>query len=136
MHHYNLLESGNPGSRRQARASTSRKPKLVQDAGAQLDRWRDTPASAQLIVDYLIRQDHTKLQIKAELDEGKTLEETRAGSVIKEDITALAKKHKVDMQDLQKEIEEATKTKQAELLAELTEECLKTEQQMLKILTN
>jgi uncharacterized membrane protein (DUF106 family) len=39
----------------------------------------------------------------------------------------------VHMQALQKEIEEATKTKQAELLAELEEEHLKTEQQMLKI---
>ena len=103
------------------------------DAGAQLDRWLDTPASAQLIVDSLIVKDQTKLQIQVELDEGKTLEETRAGSVLKEEITALAEKHKVDMQDLRKEIEEATKTKQAELLAELEEERMKTEQQMLKI---
>ena len=104
------------------------------DAGAQFVRWHNTePASAQSIVEYLIRKDRTKLQIQVELDEGKTLEETGAGLVLKEEITALAEKHKVDMQALQEEIEEATKAKQAELLAELEEERRKTEQQMLKI---
>jgi hypothetical protein len=106
--------------------------KPLLDAGAQLVRWHDT-ASAQLIVDSLIRKDQIKLQIQVELDEGKTLEETGAGSVLKEEITALVEKHKVDMQALQKEIEEATMTRQAELLAELEEERQKTEQQMLKI---
>ena len=104
------------------------------DAGAQFVRWHNTElASAQSIVDCLIHKDQTKLQIQVELDEGKTLEETGAGSVLKEEITALAEKHKVDMQALQEEIEEATKAKQAELLAELEEERRKTEQQMLKI---
>ena len=104
------------------------------DAGAQLVRWYDTePSSAQSIVDNLIRKNRIKLQIQVELDEGKTLEETGAGSVLKEEITALAEKHKFDMQALQKDIEEATKTKQAELLVELEEERRKAEQQMLKI---
>ena len=104
------------------------------EAGAQFVRWDNTePASAQSIVDCLIHKDRTKLQIQVELDEGKTLEETRAGSVLKEEITALAEKHKVDMQALQEEIEEATKAKQEELLAELKEERQRTEQQMLKI---
>jgi hypothetical protein len=106
------------------------------DAGAQLFRWHDREsdsASAQTIVNDLIRKDQTKLQIQVELDEGKTLEETGAGSVLKEEIIALAEKHKVDMHALQTEIEEATKTRQAELLAELKKERQKTEQQMLKI---
>ena len=104
------------------------------DAGAQLFRWDNTdPASAQSIVDFLVSKDQIKLQIQIELDEGRTLEETRAGSVLKEEMIALAEKHKVDMQALQREIEEATKTKQAELLAELEEERQKTEQQMLRI---
>ena len=105
------------------------------DAGAQLNRWHAGAefASAQSIMDYLIRKDQTKLQIQVELDEGKALEETGAGSVLKEEMIALAEKHKVDMQALQEEIEEATKAKQAELLAELKEERQKTEQQMLKI---
>jgi hypothetical protein len=108
--------------------------KPLLDAGAQLFRWQHRDfASAQLIVDHLIRKDQTKLQIQVELDEGRTLEETGAGSVLKEEMTALAEKHKADIQALQKEIEEATKTKQAELLAELEEERQKTEQQMLKI---
>ena len=102
------------------------------DAGAKLVRWEDT-ASAQSIVDNLIRKNQTKLQIQVELDEGKTLEETGAGSVLKEELTALAEKHKVDMRALQEEIEEATKTKQEELLAELEEERQKTAHQMLKI---
>lgn len=108
--------------------------KPLLDAGAQLFRWDNTElASAQSIVDSLIRKDQIKLQIQVELDEGKTLEETGAGSVLKEEIIALVEKHKVDLQALQEEIEEATKTKQAELLAELEEERQKTEQQMLKI---
>ena len=102
------------------------------DAGAQLVRWVDT-ASAQSIVDNLIRKDQIKLRIQVELDEGKTLEETGAGSVLKEELTALAEKHKVDMRALQEEIEEATKTKQEDLLAELEEERQKTVQQMVKI---
>jgi hypothetical protein len=104
------------------------------DAGAELFRWYNTdPASAQTIVDSLIRKEKIKLQIQVELDEGKTLEETGAGSVLKEEMIALAEKHKVDIQALQMEIEEATKTKQAELLAELEEERQKTQEQMQKI---
>jgi hypothetical protein len=103
------------------------------DAGAQLVRWDKDSASAQSIVEYLLCKDQTKLQIQVEMDEGKTLEETGAGSILKEEITVLAEKHRVDMQALQKEIEEAAKTKQAELLAELEEERQKTEQQMLTI---
>ena len=104
------------------------------DAGAQVFRWHNTEfASSQAIVDHLIRKDQTKLQIQIELDEGRTLEETGAGSVLKEEMIALAEKHKVDMQALQEEIEEATKTKHAELLAELEEERQKTQEQMLKI---
>ena len=80
------------------------------DAGAQFVRWDNTePASAQSIVDCLIHKDRTKRQNQVELDEGKTLEETGAGSVLKEEIThiitALAEKHKVNMQALQEEIE-------------------------------
>ena len=80
------------------------------DAGAQFVRWDNTePASAQSIVDCLIYKDRTKRQNQVELDEGKTLEETGAGSVLKEEIThiitALAEKHKVNMQALQEEIE-------------------------------
>ena len=104
------------------------------DAGAQLSRWDNTEdASAQSIVDSLIRKEQIKLKIQVELEEGKTLDETGAGSVLKEDMKALAEKHKVDMQALQEEIEEATKTKQAELLAELEEERQKTQQQISKI---
>ena len=108
--------------------------KPLLDAGAELFRWHNTdPASAQSIVDSLIRKGKIKLQIQVEIDEDKTLEETGAGSVLKEEMIALAEKHKVDMQALQKEIEEAAMTKQAELLAELEEERQKTQEQMMKI---
>jgi hypothetical protein len=108
--------------------------KSLIDAGAQLFRWDSSePASAQSIVDFLIRNDKTTLQIQVELDEGKTLEETGAGSVLKEEMIALAEKHKVEMQALQNDIEVATKNKQADLVAELEEERKKTQEQMLKI---
>ena len=106
--------------------------KPLLDAGAQLFRHDKEAASAQSIVNYLIHKDPTKLQIQVELDEGKTLEETRAGSVLTEEIKELMKRHKIDMQLLQKEMEEAAKDKQVELLEELEEERQRKEQQMLK----
>ena len=72
----------------------------------------------------LIRKDKTKLQNQVELDEGKDIR--RDGSWFN------SEGHKADMQALQKKIEEATMTEQAELLAELEEERHKTQAQMLK----
>ena len=76
-------------------------------------------------MDSLIRKDKTKLQNQVELDEGKDIR--RDGSWFN------SEGHKADMQALQKEIEEAAMTKQAELLAELEEERQKTQELMLKI---
>ena len=106
--------------------------KPLLDAGAGLVRHDKGVASAQSIVEYLILKDPTKLQIQVELDEGKTLYDTGAGSVLKEEIKAFMEKHEASAQALQMEMEEAAKGKNAELLAELEEEHKGMEQQMLK----
>ena len=104
------------------------------DAGAELSHWDITDsasaASARSTVDSPIRKDKTKLQNQVELDEGKDIR--RDGSWFN------SEGHKANMQTLQKKIEEATMTEQAELLAELEEERHKTQAQKLryKILTS
>ena len=97
--------------------------------GAQLVRHDKGITSARSIINYLIHKDPTKLQIQAELDEGKTLEETEAGSVLKEEIKMLAKKLEAKLLALKEEMEEAAREKHAELLAELKEERQKGEAQ-------
>ena len=104
--------------------------KPLLDAGAQLFRHDNQATSAQSIVNYLIHKDPTKLQIQVELDEGRTLEETGAGSVLTEEIKALMDEHKAKKQDLQREIEE---TAEAGLLAELEEERQMMERQTVKL---
>ena len=104
--------------------------KPLLDAGARLVRHDKGAASAQSIVDYLIRKYPTKLQIQAELDEGKRLDDTGAGSVLNEEIKAFMEKHEASMQALRMEMEEA---EDAELLAELEEERQTKEQQLLKM---
>ena len=124
-------EEGDRREREYRESPNSFKPLL--DAGAQLVRHDTGATSAMSIVDALIRKNPTKLQIQIELDEGRTLEETGAGSVLKEEIKALAEKHKAEMQALQVEMEEATRGKEAELLAELELERQMMEQRTLKI---
>jgi hypothetical protein len=111
-------------------------PKLFKpllDAGARLVRHDKGVVSAQSIVEHLIRKDPTKLQIQVELDEGKTLDKTGAGSVLNEEIKAFMEKHEASVQALQMEIEEAAKGKNAELFAELEEERRTKEQELLKM---
>jgi hypothetical protein len=111
-------------------------PKLFKpllEAGARLVRHDKGAASAQSIVDYLIQQYPTKLQIQVELDEGKTLDDTGAGSVLNEEIKAFMEQHEASMQALRMEMEEAAQGKNAELLAELEEERQTREQQLLKM---
>ena len=124
-------EEGDRREREYRESPNSFKPLL--DAGAQLVRHDKGAESARSIVDVLVRKDPIKLQIQIELDEGRMLEETGAGSVLKEEIKALAEKHKAEMQALQVEMEEATRGKEVELLAELELERQMMVQRTLKI---
>ena len=90
--------------------------------GAQLARHDKGITSARSIIDYLIHKDPTKFQIQVELDEGKTLGETEAGSVLMEEIKALKAKQEAELQALKEKMEEAAREKHAKLLAELEKE--------------
>ena len=103
------------------------------DEGAELARHDKDITSARSIINYLIHKDPTKLQIQVELDEGKKLEDTEAGSVLKEEIKAFAKKLEERLLGLKEEMEEAARGKHAELLVELEEERHKGEVQRKKL---
>jgi hypothetical protein len=89
--------------------------------GAQLVRHDKAIAFARSIINYLIHKDWTKLKIQVELDEGKTIQQTEVGSVLREEIKALIEKLEARILILQEEMEEAARKKHAELLAELEE---------------
>jgi chromosome segregation ATPase len=101
--------------------------------GAQLVRHDKAIASARSIINYLIHKDPTKLKTQVELDEGKKLEETEAGSVLKEEVKASLEKLEGRLRVLKEEMEEAERKKHAELLAELEEERQKWKAQMKKL---
>jgi hypothetical protein len=103
------------------------------DEGAELTRHDKGITSARSIINYLIHKDPTKLQIQVELDEGKKLEETEAGSVLKEEVKAFIEKLGAESRVLKEEMEEAVREKHAELLVELEEERKKGEAQRKKL---
>ena len=124
-------EEGNKRERELRESLNLFKPLI--DEGAQLVRHDKAIASARSIINYLIHKDPTKLQIQVEMDEGKTLEQTEAGSVLREEIKALIGKLEARLLGLKKEMEEAVREKHAELLAELEEERQKGEAQRKKL---
>jgi hypothetical protein len=66
------------------------KPLIIE--GAQLARHDKGIRSPRSIVNFLIHKDPTKLQVQIELDEGKTLENSSPGAVLREEILELIKK--------------------------------------------
>lgn len=75
--------------------------------------------SAQSILSTLVHQAPLTLKIQTELNAGKTLGDTSAGSVIIEEMRALQKRHGEEMADLLQEIQEAAVSNNDDLRAEL-----------------
>ncbi|KAF8907866.1 hypothetical protein CPB84DRAFT_1959430 [Gymnopilus junonius] len=103
------------------------------DGGAKLLRHDKERDSAQLIVSELICQTPVVTKLQEELAEGKALGDTSAGAVIVEEMKELQKKHRQDMEDLKKEIEQAARTGDEELKVELAEDRRRLEEVMMRV---
>jgi len=85
--------------------------------------------SARFTVSQIIQMVPVKLKIQMELDNGQVLGDTSAGAVILEEMKDMQKKHKQEMEDLVKELEEVPMTDK-NLRAELANKCQKLEAMM------
>lgn len=92
------------------------------DAGAQLTRHNMGLTSARLIVSRLLRGTPIPLQIQVEMQDGRPLGETSAGSVLTAEMQALTKKYEKEKEELKAEMEEAAKAKDEALQKTLKKE--------------
>ncbi|KJA22638.1 hypothetical protein HYPSUDRAFT_54752 [Hypholoma sublateritium FD-334 SS-4] len=123
--------SDKEGNSREAELA-SRIFKPLIDAGAKMVRHDKGPISAQSIMSTLVHQEPTAMKIQGELDAGIPLGDTSAGAVIIEEMKELKKKHDEEMQDLLKELQDATMANDEDLRAELAEERQKLEESMAR----
>ena len=100
------------------------------DGGAEMLRHDQGLASAHSIMSTLIYQQPKTMKIQLELYAGSALGDTSAGAVIIEEMKALQKKHEEDMEDLMKEMQEATIGNDEDLKAELVKDRQRLEQLM------
>ncbi len=102
------------------------------DAGAKLYRHDNKVESARSILSELIQKAPVKPKIIEELNAGKALGDTSAGAVIIEEMKELEQQYEKEMAELNREIEEATKTKDEQLRAEVAEERRKLEEEIAR----
>lgn len=119
------------GNSREAELA-SRIFKPLIDAGAKMVRHDRGPISAQSIMSTLVHQESATMKIQGELDAGIALGDTSAGAVIVEEMKELKRKHDEEMQDLLKELQEATMANDEDLRAEIAEERRKLEELMTR----
>ncbi|KAG8911213.1 hypothetical protein FRC02_006732, partial [Tulasnella sp. 418] len=100
--------------------------------GARSARHYGTPDSALNIIDKLLELPPISLDIQVSMAQGKTLLETEAGKWVNKELLELQKKHEKEMEDLEKELQEAFKTKNAEAQAELWAELERLRAEMLR----
>jgi hypothetical protein len=81
------------------------------DAGATTFGHNNTRVSARRVMNKVHNNIPIALQMQEELDEGKALEETAAGSELSAELSAAIKKHKTEMKKLREEMEGAMKAK-------------------------
>ncbi len=117
------------GNSREAELA-SRIFKPLIDAGAKMIRHDKGPMSAQLIMSTLVHQEPFKMKIQGELSAGRALGDTSAGAVILEEMKEFQRKHAEEMQDLLREMQEATTANDEDLKAELAEERQKLQELM------
>jgi hypothetical protein len=92
------------------------------DAGATAFGHNNTSESAERIMDSILTNIPMVLQMQEELEAGKTLEETSAGSELRADLNAAIKKHKAEIKKVREEMEEAMKAKDKVWQKELDDE--------------
>ena len=108
------------------------KPAL--DKGAKMVRHYNTAKSAHDIIQKIINNNPTVLQIQREIvDEHKNIIDTAAGESINRELKEQIKKHQAELRDLRKEMMEALKAKDEEARQELEEAKRDLEEKILKI---
>ena len=100
-------------------------------AGGRFLRHDNTARSARRIMEAFLKNEPLPLQIQVEMRNGKTLEETAAGSELAAEMEKLMDKHSSEMKNLKEEMAEAIEAKDV-ALKELEAERTKMQQEMKK----
>ena len=101
-------------------------------AGGQFLRHDNTEGSAQRIVERFLKNHPIALQIQIEMHDGKTLEETAAGSELAAELKKLVDKHGKEMKNLNEEMVVAIAEKDEALKKELEAERSKMQKEIAK----
>ena len=108
--------------------------KLVLDNGAQMARHHDTIQSAHDIIRRIMENHPVVLQIQRELvDERKDIVDTAAGEAVNKELNEQIRRHRAELEDLQKEMAQALEKKDEQIRRELEEDRRKTEERVEKI---
>ena len=100
--------------------------------GGRFLRHDDTAGSARRIMEAFLKNHSIPLQIQLEMRDGKTLEETAAGSELAAELKKLMDKHNSEMNNLKEEMTEAIAAKDEALKKELEAERTKMQKEMTK----
>ncbi|CAA7260918.1 unnamed protein product [Cyclocybe aegerita] len=108
--------------------------KPVLQKGAQLLRHGNTRESAHLVLRHIIENRPLSLQIQRELvDQKKDISQTAAGAELNKELMLQIQKHQKEMKQLQKDMEEAIRTKDEETKRELEIETKKLQAEMSRV---
>ena len=108
--------------------------KSVLDNGAQMARHHDTIQSAHDIIRGIMENHPVVLQIQRELvDERKDIVDTAAGEAVNKELNEQIRRHRAELEDLQKEMAQALEKKDEQIRRELEEDRRKTEERVEKI---
>ena len=125
---WNLVDEKQGNSRQDALAKGAFGPLI--NEGARLCPHDRGLESAQSIMSQLIHQEPVTIMIQEELNAGRTLGDTSAGALIVEEMKELKKKHDREVEELKKELEDASMVNNEDLILELAEERRKLEAMM------
>ncbi|KAF8130060.1 P-loop containing nucleoside triphosphate hydrolase protein, partial [Mycena galopus ATCC 62051] len=113
-------------------AMEKREKGLLIAGGDRFLRHDNTTDSARRIMEAFLEKDPIALQIQIEMRDGKTLEETAAGSELAAEMKKLMDKHRSEMKDLKAEMVEAIAAKDEAWKKGLETERTKMQQEMAK----
>jgi len=128
---WNLVDEKQGNSRQVALAEGAFKP--LTDARAKLCRHDKGLESALSIMSQLIHQEPVTMKVQEELNTGRSMGDTSAGAVIVEEMEEMKKKHNKELEELKKELEDASKANDEELRTELSEERRKLEGMIARV---
>ena len=108
--------------------------KPILDKGARMIRHHNTAQSAHDIIRRIMDNQPDTLQIQRELvDQRKGIAETSAGKAVNRELIEQAKRHRVELEKVEKGMRRALEEKNEEMRQELEEEARKLQEQVKKI---